>query len=124
MSGLLQEFAVASDDDDLLKIALQLPWKWHKHGATHYRVSPQQDGSEKLCLMWAHDQEPHVQALPFPLKTPEALFRFARDWLAAGAVYPTEQPDTDGSVSRGWKVGVHHFYSFVEVKAEYIVYGK
>lgn len=124
MSGLLQVFEVASDDDDLLKIALQLPWKWHKGGATHYRVKRQEDGGDTLCLMWAHDNGPGVQALPFPLKTPEAMFNFASEWLREGATYPAEQPDTDGSVSRGWRVGARDFYSVAEVKAEYIVYSK
>lgn len=120
MPGLLQHLDVASDTEDQLRHALALTLPWHRKGASHYKITSEK-GFDAIELQWGKECEQSLP-LPYPLDTLDKMFSFVRDWLSSaerGMEY-----DTDGSVSKGWRVTQGSFYALCRVQADWIIYGK
>ena len=123
MAGLLQQFEVSSDDLGILSHAVEMPFVWHKK-AVAYKLG-RDEGFDWIELHWCDADTKTMGAvmLPYPLDTPAKAFNFLMAWLDSAE--RGQETDTDGSVSRGWKIdGGASFYSLCRVTAAWIVYGK
>ena len=91
--------------------------------ATHFQVSPVKAG-ELMKLFW--HEGPGASALPFPA-TAELVAETVWAWLQQ-AKYP-EQPDFDGSTTKGFKLHTHDAssgwsYVIFTVETEWALFGK
>ena len=113
--GVVQKLVIEADTKTALLAACQIAFTEHSSGAESYEV---RDGA--LHLFWA---DAEGAKLPFKLKTPEALYEFVSGWLAEAE--PTdEQPDTDGTVKKGFRAEHDYGYLLLRIKPTWIVYGK
>ena len=125
-SGLLQTLDISSDNTEVLQLALQLPWTWDSSGMTHMETGRvfgnyRGDRGADYIAFFPFDCG-ELLALPYAIKTPAMLFDFVRRWLAS-ANYG-EPPDTDGSLSWGWRVTRPCFPGVVAVQTAWIIYEK
>lgn len=82
-------------------------------------------GANQLTLLWSRDR-PTDNELLFELSTVDEITDFVVQWLEKKAEWPTEEPDTDGSVERGFRVenSWDPFATVVKVTPTWIIYGK
>jgi hypothetical protein len=113
--GVVQKLVIEADTETALRAACEVVFTEHSCGCSHYRVD---DGT--LVLLWG--EEKGAKELPFDLDSPKAVEEFVSRWLAQ-AEY-REEPDTDGSTKRGFRIETAHGYVLMKVKPTWIVYGK
>mgnify|MGYP001583975243 FL=1 len=135
MSNRVDELVVYSEGVETLRFALAL--SGHANGAVAYiadrapvdvapgRADRSREGASRLIL-YSHDSGPHVTKLPAALSL-DGMVSLVSEWLRS-AEY-AEAPDTDGSVSRGWRITgegpVNGWWPTIcAVEAAWMVHGK
>jgi hypothetical protein len=134
---VIQQLCVEADTIQALKGAIMIAMVENKK-VTHFRVEQLTEkpltyekvdssliGANRLTLLWARDNQQDNE-LPFELNTVEEVTDFVTQWLEKKAEWPTEKPDTDGSVDAGFRVENSRspFYTVVKITPTWIVYGK
>jgi hypothetical protein len=119
--GVVQRLKVEADTFTALLGAFEVACVEHKE-ATHFAVHSEPDGSTFLCLLWTDADM--GKPLPFHLDGAEEMAAFTRKWLEKEAKYPTERPDTDGSVNQGFRVEAISGYEVARITPTWIIYGK
>ena len=92
--------------------------------ATAYRIA---DGGSRLVLYWHADKD--TVPLPFPMDI-SAAKAFARNWLSQATYGP--EPDIDGDCKKGFTISTGDgwgqvdgsFYSIMEIRTTWMMYGK
>jgi hypothetical protein len=120
-SGIIQRLIVEGDSHPILLGAL-IAATARDTKASHYIIGKNKSGENYLSLRWCDAEK----ALPlvFPLNTADELCDFATQWLEKSAIYPDVSPDTDGSVTEGFRVSRDDFYEIARITPTYIIYGK
>lgn len=117
--GVVQRLEVEADTPAALLGACMIACAETKK-ASHFLVTKNTDGSNSLQLLWTDKGE----ALPFPLEGANEIAEFVTQWLEKRAEYSGDEPDTDGSVNKGFRIDVSSFYDVLRVTPAYIIYGK
>ncbi len=112
---VIQQLKVEADTREALCCAIQIALTEHK-SATHWA---EREGS--LVLYWC---DAEGAPLPVPLEDADKVTTLAWDWLKKKAEYPSDCPDTDGSVEGGFTLTEGEFYAVCKITPAYIVYGK
>ncbi len=134
MSGLVKTLVIESDMREQLERAIEILLFWNSR-VTHYTIGIDVNGLQFLTMRW------HETGGAIPLMAPMADASSIADqcyaWLK-NAEYP-EEPDHDGSNSRGWRItnSVHKiaheghnqyapggFYVVFTIYPTWIEYGK
>jgi hypothetical protein len=134
--GVVQHLEVEADTHVALLAALTIAYVSHGVPVTHYAErqfgeydseddKPEYAHGEKyLALCWNVSAEGAVR-MAYPLTTPDELTAFVEGWLKRCAVYVTErEPDTDGSVAKGFRVTHAYHYDVARIAPRFIIYGK
>lgn len=93
-----------------------------EHTTAKYFKESNTECGNKLELLWYKEYD--SLELPFELTTPTEIAIFVRQWLEKRAVYPKEQPDTDGDCSEGFTLSTGYSGILISVEPTWIVYGK
>lgn len=118
--GVVQQFMLEADTFTSLKAACAIMLTDHTK-VVAYAIDP---GTTKLTLLW-HKEETEDAAvlMPFELATSDDVADFIWKWLQRSAAYP-RQPNTDGSVKKGFRITHAFSYVVLHVEPVWIVYGK
>lgn len=111
---------VRSTDEEHFKTAMSLVFA-ERSFATHFIKT-----EHELILFWHPPTGGPAQPLPYPMNGLAAT-PFVWNWLFSGE-YPPD-PDTDGSVKKGFAVSTEvtvdgRFYAICSIKREWAIYGK
>lgn len=114
--GVVQALMVEADTHESLLAAVTIAL------TAHQEVSYWGQKQETLILYWSAADNSRL--LPSPLKDPLRITQMIEDWLETSARYPSDEPDTDGSIRKGYRVEIAYGYVTLQVTPVWIVYGK
>lgn len=100
MSGLVEQFSVASDTREQLVNAIKILLVWNK-SVSHFKTGKDVHGCPYLTFQWHESGK--GQPLIAPLQDASAIVDQVYAWFKSVG-YNHEQPDTDGTAIQGWLV--------------------
>lgn len=116
--GVVSELKVEADTHTSLLAAVTIAMT-HNGKVSHWALD-----DDSLVLCWSGSKRSNL--LPTPLKDPEMVTLLIENWLKDSAIYPIE-PDTDGSVKKGYRVEIVRSYTdhiVCKVTPIWVIYSK
>lgn len=124
------ELVVASDTEADFQAAVKLA-VGDRERVWLYRLDPQ---GRHITFLWGAPDTTNAVKLPYSMNAQQAA-DFAWGWLMQfdWKEFGDQEPDTDGSTTKGFRITVHapiedhdplRFYSVFCVKPQWMVYGK